>query len=215
MDVIVTAKNCEPPDRLKDQAREQVHHAARIFDRLLGVEVEFSEEGNARIPDPARVAVTARTKGHHIRAEGAGPDHREAIDVAIGRFERQLRRYKSRQVDRSKKRSRPQPAPQVAGQLAPTDRIDGDGALAGVGEGPSDPGPAIVRRKAFPMKAMQPEEAAWQLELLGHDFYLFVNEGNGQCAVVYRRRDGQLGLIEGLETDPDADLEEVEATAQR
>ena len=196
MDVIVKSKNCEPSPRVKDEARERVQHALRIFDRVTVVELLFSEEQNPRIPHPARVEVTARTKGHHIRAEGAAGDHRDAIDVAMARFERQLRRYKARRVDRTRRGGKAeaegaglQPAVAVGAPAITEPESDSSGATP------------IVRRKAFALEPMVPEDAAWQLELLGHDFYLFANVDTGQCNVVYRRRDGTLGLIEAVDGD--------------
>jgi putative sigma-54 modulation protein len=187
VDIIVKGKNCDVPARLKEEAVARVEHATRFFDRLLGVEMVFSEEHNPRIPEPAVVEVTARTKGHHIRAEGAAADHRDAIDVAVTRFERQLVRYKARLVDRRKR----------GGPAVPSS----NGLVPAVEESRSEPAPPvelprIVRRKAFELSPMLPEDAAWQLELLGHDFYLFTNAATDRYSVVYRRRDGELGLIE-------------------
>lgn len=191
MDIIVKSKNCDVPARVKDEAVDRVTHATRIFDRLLGVEVVFSEEQNPRIADRAVLELTARTKGHHIRAEGAAGDHREATDIAIARFERQLRRYKTRLEDRNRGRGRAVPAA-------------GNGAAAALVTSPTedeDAAPRIVRTKRFELSPMLPEDAALQLELLGHDFYVFSNAGTGACSVVYRRRDGELGLIEAVEGD--------------
>ena len=191
MDIIVKAKNCEVAGRIKEDVVTRVEHATRFFDKLTGVEVVFSEEQNPRIADSAVVEVTARTKGHHIRAEGAAADHRGAVDVAVARFERQLSRYKARQVDRARGRDRSAmpvvPAANGA-PLAPEASDDHHG-----------PAPQIVRTKRFELRPMHPEEAALQLELLGHEFFLFTNAGNGACSVVYRRRDGDMGLIEGVE----------------
>jgi putative sigma-54 modulation protein len=187
VDIIVKAKNCEVSPRLKQEAVSRVEHATRFFDRLLGVEMVFSEEHNPRIPEPAVVEVTARTKGHHIRAEGAASDHRDAIDVAVARFERQLARYKARLVDRRKRQAAAVPA---ANGLVPTLTEQADEGV---------PAPRIVRRKTFELSPMLPEDAAWQLELLGHAFYLFTNAANGRCSVVYRRRDGDVGLIEATQ----------------
>jgi putative sigma-54 modulation protein len=186
VEIIVKSKGCDVPTRLRSEAVERIEHATRFFDRLLGVEMVFSAEHNPRIPTPALVELTARTKGHHIRAEGAGEDHRSAVDVAVVRFERQLARYKARLVDRQRGRGRPvvvpsvsngeREEPPVADDLWPTSRI--------------------VRRKRFEYYPMMPEQAAIQLELLDHDFYVFTNRQTGQCSVIYRRRDGDLGLIE-------------------
>ena len=190
MDIIVKAKNCDVPSRLKDDVVSRVEHATRFFDKLTGVEVVFSEEQNPRIAESAVVEVTARTKGHHIRAEGAAGDHRAAVDVAVNRFERQLARYKSRQVDRARGRDRSAvPAAVIAGAHAPlAPEADGDGEVA----------PRIVRTKRHELRPMQPEEAALQLELIGHEFFLFTHASSGTCCVVYRRRDGELGMIEGV-----------------
>ena len=185
MDIIVKSKNCDIPVRLKDEAVERVERATRFFDRVVGVEMVFSEEANPRIPEPALVELTARTKGHHIRAEGCGQDHRGAIDAAVGRLERQLSRYKTRLVDR--KRGKGAPAVATDNGLVP---------MAAPTTPEADDAPQIVRRKQFQLAPMLPDEAATHLELLGHDFYLFTNSATGQCNVVYRRRDGALGLIE-------------------
>ena len=192
MDIIVKAKNCDVPARLKEEVVTKVEHATRFFDKLNGVEVVFSEEHNPRIADSAVVEVTARSKGHHIRAEGAAADHRGAVDVAVSRFERQLARFKARQVDRARGRDRSAvPAAVGAGDAAPLAPAADDGLRA----------PQIVRTKKFALRPMHPEEAALQLELLGHEFFLFTNAGTGACAVVYRRRDGDMGMIEGVDGD--------------
>lgn len=190
MDITIKAKNCDVSNRLKEDVRARVEHATRFFDRLLAVEVVFGEEHNPRIAAPAVVEVTGRTKGHHIRAEGSGSDHRGAVDVAVARFERQLARYKARQQDRYRGRDRHQAPVPVGSPLS---------ASASAQPSPDDgwPRPKIVRSKQFELQPMLPDDAAVRLELLGHDFFLFVNAASGACNVVYRRRDGDLGLIEG------------------
>jgi putative sigma-54 modulation protein len=194
VDIIVKSKNCDVAGRVKEEAVERVTHATRFFDRLLGVEMVFSEEHNPRISEPAVVELTARTKGHHIRAEGCGPDHRAATDVAVARFEKQLRRYKTRLGDRNRGRGRAAPpVPAANGRV---------GALA-VAPAPADndDAPQIVRTKRFELAPMLPEDAALQLELLDHEFFVFAHAISGACSVVYRRRDGDLGLIETVQTE--------------
>ncbi len=192
VDIIVKAKNCDVPARIKEDVVAKVEHATRFFDKLSGVEVVFSEEHNPRIADSAIVEVTARTKGHHIRAEGAATDHRGAVDAAVTRFELQLARYKARQVARARGRDRsalPDVPASNGSPLAP----EADAEV-------NAPAPRIVRTKRFELRPMHAEEAALQLELLGHEFFLFTNAGTGACAVVYRRRDGHMGMIEGVDT---------------
>ena len=188
MDIIVKSKNCEVTDRLKAEAIDKVEHATRFFDRLSTVEVVLREEANPRIAEPAVVEVTAHTKGHHIRAEGWGEDHRSAVDMAVGRFARQLSRYKARLVDRRQGKGAAVPQPAANGALASRPSPADD----------ADPAPRIVRTKRFTLQPMVPEDAALQLELLGHEFYVFTNAATGSCNVVYRRKDGNLGLIEAV-----------------
>ena len=193
MDIIVKSKNCQVTNRLKEETIEKIEHASRFFDRLDSVEVVLREESNPRIAEPAVVEVTARAIGgarsHHIRAEGSAADHREAVDVAVARFARQLSRYKARMVDRRRKAGPglSQPATNALlndGEVTP----DRDGAAH----------PSIVRTKVFELQPMLPEDAALQLELLDHHFYVFTNVATGSCNVVYRRKDGDLGLIEAV-----------------
>ncbi|MEE8602551.1 ribosome hibernation-promoting factor, HPF/YfiA family [Euzebya tangerina] len=188
MDIILRARNCDVSSRVKDEARRKVEHATRIFDRIIDLEVSFSEEHNPRIPDPASVEITARSKGHTVRAVGAGADHHEATDKAIDRLERQLRRYKTRLVDRGR-RNRV--------DHTPVDTTPPD--IEAVMVEP-EPEPVIVRRKQHELTPMSPEEAVLQLELLGHDFYLFTNAETGDPNVVYHRDGGDVGLIEGTAT---------------
>ncbi|MGH8905560.1 MAG: ribosome hibernation-promoting factor, HPF/YfiA family [Egibacteraceae bacterium] len=187
MDIIVKAKNCDVPVRLKEDAVSKVAHATRFYDRLQDIEMVFSEDHNPRIAEPAHVELTARTKRHLIRALGSAGDHRGALDVAVERFERQLARYKARLIDRSRKRKR------GTLRVAPLD-LGIPAASAVVEDG--WPRPKIVRTKQFQLAPMRPDEAAVQLELLGHDFFLFTSAETGCFNVVYRRRDGDLGLIE-------------------
>ena len=192
MDVIVRTKDCDVSERLRDDAVDRVEHATRFFDRLLGVELVFSEEQNPRIPAPATVEITARTRGHHIRATGSAADHRDALEGAVERLERQLRKYKTRLLDRRRKGPAAEPA---FTDLLP-DQLASRNGWGGEAEEAEETTPRIVRRKQFQLAPMHPEEAALHLELLGHEFYLFTNAATGRENVIYRRRDGDLGLIE-------------------
>ena len=194
MDIILKAQ-CDVPDRVREEAVERLEHAARFFDRLSVIETVFRIESNRPSAQPAVVEVTGRTPRHHIRAQGFGSDHRSALDLAVTRFERQLSRYKARLVDRRRAGQRkPRPAtPATAGSVisSPASSVSGDEHW---------PQPRIVRRKEFPLAAMTPEDAAVALELLDHEFFLFTDSLSGRSAVVYRRKDGDVGLI--CEADP-------------
>lgn len=206
VDVRVKSKNCDVASRLKEEAVAKVEHATRFFDRLHDVEMLFAAEQNPRIAEPASVELTTWTKGYHIRAEGYGPDHRKAVDMAVDRFARQLSRHKSKLVDRRQGKGQPglsQPADTSllpAGSVVPNG--DQPATLEGDQEAPVEgerlPEPVIVRKKRFELSPMLPEDAALQLELLGHHFYVFSNAATGECNVLYRRRDGDFGLIEAV-----------------
>lgn len=186
MDIIVKAKNCDVSERLREDAVERVAHALRFYDRLDGVEVVFRSESTSGTPESAVVELSARAKGRSIRARGAAGDHRGAIDAVLARFERQLRRFKARQVDGRRR----------AGRAQPTDAQLLDVPDVGDPRGEPLEAPPIVRRKRFSLSPMTIEEAALNLELLDHDFYVFTNVHTAECNVVYRRRDGDLGLLE-------------------
>jgi ribosome hibernation promoting factor len=126
-----------------------------------------------------------------VKGHASAPDHHAALDLALDKVDHQLRKLHDR---RTRKRNvrRNGAAPADNG-----DALDGmlAGALADETDG-GDDGETIVKSKSFPLKPMEPEEAALQMNLLGHDFFLFTNAGNGRASVLYRRRDGNLGLIE-------------------
>jgi putative sigma-54 modulation protein len=182
MQVNVRGVNTKVADPLRGYASEKVGHVGRIFDGLMTAEVEFQEERNRRVPDKEVVEVTmTTTAGTTIRARGHAPDGFAAVDLVVDRLEQQVRRLKEKLVGRSHPRESRQ-NPVHSSELDKDDESDGS--------------PRIVRTKRFDIKPMTAEEAALQMELLGHDFYLFSNSETGESNVVYRRRDGDVGLIE-------------------
>ncbi|MBU1226539.1 MAG: ribosome-associated translation inhibitor RaiA [Actinobacteria bacterium] len=181
MEVRVHGTHFDLSDDLKALAEEKVTHATRMFDDARTADVEFSEEANPRIAERYRVEITAVAAGQTVRVESAGLDERAALDVALEKFERQLRRLKERLIGRSRKHSDKQlnaASPGVEEDLGAADDI------------------RIDRVKRFAVKPMTPEEAALQMDLLGHGFFLFLNGQTDRYSVLYRRRDGSLGLIE-------------------
>ena len=167
-------------DALRDHTTHKVGHATRVFDDAEQVDVEYSEERNPRIADGRyRVEVTSLVRGQVLRVEAVGADERTALDFAIDKYESRLRRLKERMIDRH----RHQGEKRLNGESADTEESTDD-ALR------------IDRVKRFVVKPMTPEEAALQMELLGHSFYLFLNADADQYGVLYRRRGGSLGLIQ-------------------
>lgn len=187
MDIAIRVRNGDIHAKLKEEAIERVNHATRIFDKLVSAEVMFDEENNPRIENPATVEITSHARRHVIRGVGQAEDHRSALDIAIDKYERSLRKYKERLVDARRK----------AGDLPPV-TPDLPPLKLGAPLGITPDEELVSRRKVFVLNRMSEEEAALQLDLLGHDFFLFLNPENGRPSVMYRRGEGDLGLIETL-----------------
>ncbi len=189
MDVTMQCRNAEVPESLRAVAREKVTRVGRHLDGWDHAEIHFSEERNPRIADKEVCEVTLRGHGHVVRAKAAAPDTLASIDRVVEKLDRQVSRLKSRLVGRSHPRH-PSPHPESNGEgltdLLETADDDAD-----------DAGPRFVKTKHFSAKPMTPEEAALQMELVGHDFYFFTNADTGLATVVYRRDDGHFGLIDG------------------
>lgn len=180
MEVRVHSTHMTLSDSVRDLAERKVAHATRLFDDAERVDVEFSEEHNPSMSDGRyRVEVTSMVAGHVVRVEARGGDERSALDLALDKYESRLRRLKERIIG---KHRRP-------GEK----RLNGG---SGGDEEPEDQTLQIDRIKRIAVKPMTPEEAALQMELLGHSFYLFLNADTEQYGVLYRRRGGTLGLIE-------------------
>src|SRR2546426_4706397 len=184
MQVNLRGTHVRVADDLRDYATEKVSHVGRIFDGLMKAEIEFREERNRRVAEKEIVEVTITSKaGTLIRAAAHAPDAFAAVDMVVDRLEGQVRRLKEKLVGRSHPReSRMSGVHLRAASRDEEEDLDGS--------------PQIVRTKSFDMKPMTAEEAALQMDLLGHDFYFFSNSESGVANVVYRRRDGHYGLIE-------------------
>ena len=179
MTVQVHGKNMQVRDDMRDFATERVEHAGRILDSGGDVDVEFTESNNPRQANSKfRVEITTSTAGRILRVEAEAADERTAVDLASDRYERQLRKLKTRLIQRN--RVSHKDLNQVSSQ--PDDE--------------EDRGVEIVRTKRFSMKPMSAEEAALQMEMLGHEFFFFLDAEADRHCVVYRRRDGNVGLIE-------------------
>ena len=178
MTVRVHGRNMQVPEDVRTFAEDRVEHAGRIFDDGSDVDVEFSEMRNPRIDEKNTVEITTIVAGHIVRIEAQGQDERSALDTAADRYERQLRRLKERLIQRNRTAHK-----DLQGTSDQSDVT-------------SDPSGGIVRTKRFAMKPMTAEEAALQMEMLGHDFFFFLDAESNRHCVVYNRRDGNVGLIE-------------------
>ncbi len=185
MDVLIKGRNIPVTEALERYAREKVERVARFFDEERSVsraEVELMHERNRAVSEPEVAEATLFINGSVLKASDSSEDMYASIDRMSDKLERQVKRLRGRQIDRWQ------------GQLKNT--AEGGVAQPFVVEDEEEFEARIVRTKQFQMKPMSEEEAVLQLELLDHDFYVFTSADTGDINVVYRRRDGNYGLIE-------------------
>ena len=178
MDVRVHGRNLQVGDELRRHAEKKVGRSSRFFDQVTEADVEIVDD-DRRDGDRFTAKVTASVAGQDVRAEAAADTAFAAVDVAADKFGNNLRRVHDRVIQRSRKGKKDL---NVTSPFAEEEH-DSDGA-------------DIVRVKQFVMKPMTPEDAALQMEQLGHNFFFFLSAETGHQSVLYRRRDGRLGLIE-------------------
>jgi putative sigma-54 modulation protein len=192
VDVDVSSRNIELTDALRSAAEEKIGRLTRFLDGMDRAEVHLLEEKNPRIADKKDVCeVTMAGHGHHVRVKVAAADPFAAIDLAVNKLEQQLHKLKTKIVSRNHPRTARPPVADGVEAEAET----ATGAEAEADTEVIDPD-RIVKSKQFVMKPMTPEEAVLQMDLLGHDFYFFSNSDTGKAGVVYRRRSGDIGLID-------------------
>ncbi len=186
MEVTVSGRHTTVSEKLRQQAVEKIGRLDRYLNGMERAEVHFWEEKNPRKDHKEFCEVTMEGHGHHIRTKVSAPDGFTAIDLAVDKLERQLRKLKTKVQKRQRGRERPEIDPAlVPDSLLPTSSDE-------------DPDPVyhIVKSKSFEIGPMDGEHAALQMDLLNHDFYIFINSETTKPAVVYRRDDGDVGLID-------------------
>lgn len=194
MDIVVRGKNRPVSSRLDAVAREKVSRIAKFTHDAGRVEVDFAEQQHRRVAEAQRCEITVHLKRHFVKAHACAPEPEAALDLAVDKIGHQVARIKDKRVSRSHPRRRNGAATNGAESNG-----DGNGEVVddeSVEEADDASDARIVKTKRFTAKPMDPAEAALQLQLLGHDFYLFTNSETGRAAVLYRRNDGDLGLIE-------------------
>jgi putative sigma-54 modulation protein len=179
MQLQVRGKNVDVSDAIRGYAEEKLGRLGRQLNDTTRVELELAVEKNPSIAASHVAEATIWTKGPTLRARESAPDVKASIDQLVDKLERQVTRYREKRQRRG------------------SARANGAAAQpAGVPVVPGEDEPVIVKTKQFAVNPMTPEEAVLQLELVGHDFFVFRNDDSGGVNVVYRRRDGTYGLIE-------------------
>ena len=200
MDIVVKGRNVEVPDHYREHVADKLSKVERYDQKLIRADVELFHERNPRQSDKCqRVEITVSSRGPVVRAEACAKDFYAALDCAIGKLDGRLRRSADR---RRVHRGRHAPVSVAAATAGlPTD-------LPGVEAPGEDPGISaelaehddkqpwrIVREKEHPADPMTVDDALFQMELVGHDFYLFHDKDSGRPSVVYRRRGYDYGIL--------------------
>jgi len=220
MEVIVRGRHITVPARFRQHAAAKLAKLEKLDQKAVRIDVEVSEERNPRQSDHReRVELTIRSRGPAIRAEAAADDRYTALDLAFAKLESRLRRAADR---RKIKHGDNNPTVRVPGVLAVVESAVASAPLAPAsapprvtpavnGEGQAEPesglvpiqmegdGPLVLREKVHAARPMTIDQALLEMELVGHDFYLFHDRECDRFSVVYRRRGYDYGVIRLVE----------------
>jgi ribosomal subunit interface protein len=196
MDIVVKAHQAEVTDAFRAHVIEKLGRVERLAARAIRLEVCVSEERNPRLADQKeRVEITCVSKGPLIRAEASAPDVYAALDVALDRLTGRLRRAADKRRihhgSRTPESLHSRPV-SVNGNGAAAQGETSAEADSGDDDTPFD---IVVREKVFESRPMTLDDALHQMELVGHDFFLFPDAETGQASVVYRRKGYDYGVI--------------------
>ena len=207
MDITVVGRNAEISSRLRDYVEEKAAKVEQLDPRVQRVEVEVTHERNPRQADTAeRTEITVISKGPIIRAEASSSDRFAAFDIAMGKLTERLRRARDRKKNHRRYvveviKDQEVPAPEETIVLPDT----GDAPIEDSPQAPTEPGvavesqlgdsPIIVRQKLHEAAPMTVDEALYQMELVGHPFYLFIEKSSKQPCAVYHRHGWTYGVI--------------------
>ena len=194
MDIKVSGRKVTVTDALRSYVDEKIGGALEVFDiQPMTCDVVLRVEKNRSNPEAAVCEVTVRVRDNVVRVVSADPDMYAAIDIAAGKVTRQVRKFKTRIIDR-RQRSQGLPVEPTAADLASliepaaNEELEDD---------------VLVREKVIDLPPMTEEEALVQTDLIGHDFYVFTNAATGLVNVVYRRKNGGYGIIKPKIEEPD------------
>jgi ribosomal subunit interface protein len=197
VDVVVSSRHCEVSERFRDHVEEKLARLEKHDHRIIRVDVLIEREPRPRDPErTVRVELTAKSKGPIVRAEASAEDKMSALDLALDKMAAQMRRAADRRkVHRGQ--HKPESLGEAMARSTPPVPVQ-DEVVAERKVGPvtvDGDGPLVVREKAHAAAPMTLEQALYEMELVGHDFYLFVDKESERPSVVYRRRGYDYGVI--------------------
>lgn len=206
MDIVVVGRNTEIPERFRSHVEEKLAKVEQLAPQTQRVDVVLTHERNPRLADNAeRIELTLRGRGPVVRAEASAPDRYAALDVAVGKLSERMRRVRDRMKDRRKAGNgygmlvQPEEPATTAAPAPPAQPRSEDRGT------PTRPGqetetqlgdsPVVVRQKLLEATPTTVDDALYQMELVGHPFYLFIDEETGQPCVAYHRHGWTYGVI--------------------
>jgi ribosomal subunit interface protein len=188
-EIVVRGRNVVVPDHYRQHVADKLAKLERYDGKIIRTDVELQHEKNPRQNGRCQhVEITCRTRGPVVRAEACAEDFYKALDMAVERLERRFRQAADRRRVHHGRRTPPSIAAVAAD---PTTHLGEAAAEPEPEEGPG----RIVREKEHPAKPMTVDQALFEMELVGHDFYLFSDADTGRASVVYRRHAYDYGLI--------------------
>ncbi|MEU3372971.1 ribosome-associated translation inhibitor RaiA [Streptomyces sp. NPDC006660] len=214
VDIVVKGRKTEVPERFRKHVAEKLklEKIQKLDGKVISLDVEVSKEHNPRQADRSdRVEITLHSRGPVIRAEAAAADPYAALDLATGKLEARLRKQHDKRYTR--RGNGRLSAAEVVDAVPGVAQLDGNGELVATADEERVPttrigslevqgeGPLVVREKTHTAAPVTLDQALYEMELVGHDFYLFVDSETKQPSVVYRRHAYDYGVIR-LETDP-------------
>jgi len=194
MEVVVRGRNVEVPEHFRQHVADKLVRVERYDSKIIRTDVELHHERNRRQNDSCQhVEITCRTRGPVVRSEACAADFYRALDLAIEKLERRLRQAADRRRVHYGRRT---PTSVATATAAAVNSATQSAEPEPVSAEDADDGPGrIVREKEHPAKPMTVDQALFEMELVGHDFYLFADQDTGRPSVVYRRRAYEYGLI--------------------
>ncbi len=217
MDIVVKGRNVEVPDHFREHVADKLALSERLDSRVIRLDVELSHEKNPRQSDRCqRVEITCYSKGPVIRAEACAADFQSALDACTLKLEARLRKAHDRRRVHHGRHTPASVAEATAGLPGdlPVERPDATVTVLDAPAATDDTDQLIVRDKTHRAAPMSTADALHEMELVGHDFYLYTDAANGLPSVVYRRHGYDYGVLRLAATDGADEVAEQEPQAE-
>ncbi|ADG87498.1 sigma 54 modulation protein/ribosomal protein S30EA [Thermobispora bispora DSM 43833] len=213
VDIIVKGRHTSVSDRFRELAVSKLTKLERYDSKLIRIDVEVSSENNRQSAQRERVELTVHSRGPVIRAEASAEDRFAALDIALDKLEERLRRLRDRRKSyHANLRRAPAPAPSAPPAEQPAESATAEAPPQWTEEQGQEAdeesivpipmegeGPLVVREKFHKAAPMTVDQALFEMELVGHDFYLFRDKDTGVPSVVYKRRGYNYGVLRLIE----------------